>query len=232
MSAGSFFRAEADRQGITVATLSKNALLDSKIGRLSFLFDEFRMFDNKSFRIVCVTLTDINIDYNVCATIADCKHLITIIEGRQPAVMARFVSTLCPRPVIALYLHCSIKEQALRFIERECGPEIAQVFSAAQQNRHYANMSEVCQDLRELMKVHPELHRVSAVCDILEDTTSRDADDRTRFRALYGEDTALDNRNLAMYDIVIDTTANQPQDTLEQAVEQLSQFGLVPRSAL
>lgn len=78
-------------------------------------------------------------------------------------VMAAFVQSICPRRVVALYLRCSYLEQARRFIERECGSEIAREVMLAQAERKYDSLTEVCQDLRELVKLRPELKAIASV---------------------------------------------------------------------
>jgi cytidylate kinase len=203
LSAGSFFRAEAARQGITVGTLSKNAILDPGI--------------------------DVRIDYAVCDAIAHASAPVTIIEGRQPAVMAAFVKTLCTTRVIAIYLKCTFREQASRFIERECGVEVARIVNTNLPNREYESLLAVCAELRKLLSAHPDtLGGVEPVCRVLEDTMSRDSDDRARFVDLYGDHPELDNRSPSLYDFAVDTTPNTPQTTFDMTLAHLVLLGVLP----
>ncbi len=90
----------AKKQGISVAQLSKQAYEDPSI--------------------------DISIEYATCETIL--RGVVTadkpavIIEGRNPSVMAKFCRDVIqkdPQYFVSVYLSCSPRIQARRYIGRE-----------------------------------------------------------------------------------------------------------------
>eukprot|EP00808_Paulinella_micropora_P023802 g81512.t1 len=102
ISTGSFFRAEAARRKISVATLSRQARGDASI--------------------------DVHIDYNTCLLIASSLPELhdgqpLVLEGRQPAILALYVQRLGKTNIASIFLHCSFPDQAIRLLERECDPE-------------------------------------------------------------------------------------------------------------
>lgn len=190
MSAGLFFREEAARRGVSVAALSKLSSSDPSI--------------------------DVRTDYAVVKTIAESAAPLTIIEGRQPAVMAAFVRTVTTCDVVSVYLKCSYKEQALRFVERESGQEAAKAVSDYLSDTEFKSLIELSDTLRAY-------GGLDQVCDKLTDTANRDADDQARYAEFYGPE--LDYQNPDFYDIILDTTPNQPADTFLKAIQELKRFG-------
>ena len=98
-SVGALFREAAKNRGITVAEQAKLLLVERGI--------------------------DVEIDYKTCQVItgSDIDTSLGVVEGRQPAYMGSFMTSLGKKNVIRLYLQCSIREQALRFLRREVGEE-------------------------------------------------------------------------------------------------------------
>lgn len=124
VSAGSFFRAVARERGLNVAELSKLAALEQDGD------------DNIDVRIeyeTCKTIMSglVNgavppVPSSACADstgtaescVPDAPRTV-IIEGRNPAVMAAYCRTLGKTEVLSLYLSCSPRVQARRFVGRE-----------------------------------------------------------------------------------------------------------------
>jgi len=191
-SAGQLFRQKAKDMGITSAELSRRALKDPAI--------------------------DVGIEFSLCQLIlrgnADGHPLV--IEGRQPVVMENFLRARFGRgAAVRLRLTCSVREQAMRFIEREAGPEVL-AFAQKALPASLPSLRAALPFLPAEHKSNPGLARLSVM---FADNDQRDEDDRARYVALYGDHKILDYRNPALYDAVIDTTHNQSKDTFRQSME-------------
>ena len=105
ISAGTVFRELAKQRGVSVPQLSKIALEDPSI--------------------------DTAIEYATCETIlrgATSSKPAVIVEGRNPAVMAKFCRDIIGKDttsIASVYLSCSSRIQARRFIGREINRPLA-----------------------------------------------------------------------------------------------------------
>jgi len=198
-SAGTIFRAEAKRRNISLPELSRLALDDPGI--------------------------DVGIDYELCSMVAQgCEEGPLVIEGRQPAVMATYMKLLGKESCFRLYLTCSFREQALRFLEREIGAVEFQLACQSLPQRNYTSLAEVSEELAKL-----NIPGLDKILKVFVDNQCRDTDDKQRYQALYNFGDDLDYGNLSLYDAAIDTSPNQPSDTLNQALEVLSY--VLPKNA-
>eukprot|EP00455_Lapot_gusevi_P002973 TRINITY_DN1122_c0_g3_i1.p1 TRINITY_DN1122_c0_g3~~TRINITY_DN1122_c0_g3_i1.p1 ORF type:complete len:180 (+),score=31.18 TRINITY_DN1122_c0_g3_i1:436-975(+) len=150
---------------------------------------------------------------------------VLVLEGRQPATMATYVSELGKNNVLRIYLQCSFLEQAIRFVEREVDehagatirrhlqPNMVSFGSAS----NPSNVEELIQWNREIRTQMSKLDiaNISQMCDQFEKNQMRDYYDLQRFCGLYGKE--MDFHNREFYDIVIDTTPNTSQQTFQQA---------------
>jgi hypothetical protein len=123
---------------------------------------------------------------------------------------------------VRLRLSCSVREQALRFIERETD---AAMLSLAREALppHLSSLRAALPFLRPLS--HPQVSRISA---LFEDNDTRDEDDSRRYAELYGTAPELSHANPALYDAIIDTTNNQPEDTFTQAIDIITKHCTLP----
>ncbi len=168
---------------------------------------------------------------------------LVVLEGRNPGTMASFMRHVMGKPnVVRLYLQCSPLEQAIRYVEREIGP------AAGTLARHHAATSSHQMMSRTSTATSPHLTphaqadlllawfrglpwpthddssiRLTAALARFAENLHRDALDLKRFRELYN----LDYRDCEHYDIVIDTTPNQPEETYQQALVALQPWEAV-----
>ena len=63
----------------------------------------------------------VNIEYLLCKRIGEgIEKGPLVVEGRQPAVMATYMKQFHQKPnIVRVFLSCSFRDQALRFIKRE-----------------------------------------------------------------------------------------------------------------
>ena len=205
-SAGTIFRATAKRMGLSSAELSRRALADPGI--------------------------DVGIEFDLCRLLLS-RGLgpegALVIEGRQPAVMAGFLRRRFGRsPDFTVRLVCSTREQALRFIQREAGDKLfhmaAKVLPDPLQSLSAASpmLRALGASLREDDAASSKLQSAAdRLCAMFSDNDRRDEDDRRRFLTLYGKGPRLDYRSPELYDAIIDTTPNQPQQTFAQTVQAM-----------
>ena len=109
--------------------------------------------------VVVAVVSAVNIEYGVCELIAVGLNpkVPLIIEGRQPAVMATYMSRVLRKAnTFRVYLSCSVREQALRFVSREGGangPALsAQIDARLPPNKQYDTLHAVAQDITKLVR--------------------------------------------------------------------------------
>ena len=165
---------------------------------------------------------DISIDYKTCSLIMnnesnnnkdDIEELeLFILEGRQPAVMASFCQYLnensITMPIFRIYLTCSIKEQAIRFFQREIQDEntIKTVKKILLQEEEDADDEENLMRIANKLLDNKDLFHNDHKDSIMKfyDNAKRDENDRNRFYKLYTKENYY--KNLNFYDCIIDTT--------------------------
>lgn len=112
------------------------------------------------------------------------------VEGRQPAVIGRYIQSLTDKKNLhSIYLSCSIREQAVRFIEREISHAAGLIASEKLPHREYKSLSDIADDVSRLPI--PGISRITAM---FQDNEKRDEMDRSRYQELYGKHPALDYR--------------------------------------
>ena len=191
-SVGALFREAAKNRGITVAEQAKLLLVERGI--------------------------DVEIDYKTCQVItgADIDSSLGVVEGRQPAYMGSFMASLGKKNLIRLYLQCSIREQALRFLRREVSEDAYLVGKEQIPEKDYKNLESLNAVIETLDLVQGE-----EVMSEFVENQSRDEDDRHRYSGLYG----FDYGNLEGYDIVLNTNDKEPNTVFQEILEKLEKSG-------
>ena len=191
-SVGSLFREAAKKRGITVAQQARLLLVERGI--------------------------DVEIDYKTCQVItgADIDSKLGIVEGRQPAYMGSFMASLGKINLVRLYLQCSIREQALRFLRREVGEEAYLAGKDQIPEKDYKNLESLNTEIERL-----EISQSDDIMSEFIENQSRDEDDRHRYSGLYG----FDYGNLDGYDIVLNTNNKEPDNVFNEILEKLKEFG-------
>ena len=191
-SVGALFREAAKNRGITVAEQAKLLLVERGI--------------------------DVEIDYKTCQVItgAGIDSSLGVVEGRQPAYMGSFMASLGKKNLIRLYLQCSIREQALRFLRREVSEDAYLVGKEQIPEKDYKNLESLNAVIETLDLVQGE-----EVMSEFVENQSRDEDDRHRYSGLYG----FDYGNLEGYDIVLNTNDKEPNTVFQEILEKLEESG-------
>lgn len=150
-----------------------------------------------------------------------------LFAGRNPAVMARFCRDVVgkdPNSILSVYLSCSPRIQARRFIGREINRPLAFTIDHMLPNgKQYDSLHAVALDIRKL-ESHPEIIAASSTADTtldavlakFVDNEYRDESDRARYMSLYDFPPELDYRNPRLYDVIIDTSHHDPADSLAE----------------
>jgi hypothetical protein len=120
-----------------------------------------------------------------------------------------------------LYLTCSPKVQALRFIKREIGNDAYNVALASLPKKEYSSLTEVCQDISKL-----PIQGVSEIARVFSENATRDEDDRLRYSKTYSFPPDLDYRNKNLYDIILETSDSSVEQTYASALIELTKYGL------
>ena len=191
-SVGSLFREAAKKRGITVAEQARLLLVERGI--------------------------DVEIDYKTCQVItgADIDSNLGVVEGRQPAYMGSFMASLGKINLVRLYLQCSIREQALRFLRREVGEEAYLAGKTQIPEKNYKNLESLNTEIERL-----DISQSDNLMSEFIENQSRDEDDRHRYSGLYG----FDYGNLDGYDIVLNTNNKEPDNVFNEILEKLKEFG-------
>ena len=134
-----------------------------------------------------------------------------ILEGRQPAVMASFCQYLnensITMPIFRIYLTCSIKEQAIRFFQREIQDEntiktVNKILLQEEDADDEENLMRIANKLLDNKDLFHNDHKDSIMK--FYDNAKRDENDKNRFYKLYTKENYY--KNLNFYDCIIDTT--------------------------
>ena len=191
-SVGALFREAAKNRGITVAEQAKLLLVERGI--------------------------DVEIDYKTCQVItgAGIDSSLGVVEGRQPAYMGNFMASLGKKNLIRLYLQCSIREQALRFLRREVSEDAYLVGKEQIPEKDYKNLESLNAIIETL-----DIGQGEEVMSEFVENQSRDEDDRHRYSGLYG----FDYGNLDVYDIVLNTNDKEPNTVFQEILEKLEESG-------
>ena len=129
--------------------------------------------------------------------------------------MGSFMASLGKKHLVRLYLRCSIREQALRFLRREAGEQAYLAGKSQIPEKDYKNLESLNNEIENL-----EIEgRDEIMADFIENQ-SRDEDDRHRYSGLYG----FDYGNLKGYDIILDTNKKEPDEVFEEILEKLEDF--------
>jgi len=191
ISVGEMFRAHAQRNNQTVAELSRDL-------RLQLLNP------NPTRRV------DVELDYATCEVISGFGiNGYGVVEGRQPAVMGRFMENRCQKEnLVKVLVTCSNRERAVRFIDRQFGKEAATIACKClplEKEANYTDLASVGQYIAQL-----DLPNIEVVAKSFIENQNRDADDRARYMNLYG----ADYTNPFWYDIQIDTTEKTTHESI------------------
>jgi cytidylate kinase len=194
-SMGTLFRGEAKRLGITLGEMSASADPD----------------------------VDVRIDYELSRMVAQGEPepaTLLILEGRQPAVMLKYVKASNEERIqpaekgFSIYLACNVREQAIRFINREIGHEQAALVDAKLSAGPFTHVEDV---LVELEATLADMEGILEIVAKLRDVANRDADDSKRYAEVYGDSKFLNYRDMSIYDCLIDTSALSLEEVQQQA---------------
>ena len=187
-SVGMLFREAASSRGISVAEQARLLLVERGV--------------------------DVDIDYKTCMMIAgkNVESALAVIEGRQPACMGSYMSSLGKKNIVRLFFSCSIREQALRFLRREVGEEAYIHGKSNIPEENYSNLESLKPFIQKL-----DLPNSKEVIGQFIENQNRDENDRDRYSKLYG----FDYRNLEGYEIVIDTTGKNPEAVFKEVLNKL-----------
>jgi len=198
-SAGVIFREQAAVNGMTVGHFSKTLL-------------EQLQDPNSERRF------DVDTDFRSCVIIAgkEFTHAYSVVEGRQPAVMGRFLGEkFGKRNTFRIYLTCNPRERAVRFIEREFGTDSGNLVNQALPLVHDAYADFSSSKIGELIG-QLEIPNGNTIAATFIDNQRRDLDDRARYIDLYG----MDYRDLQHYDLVVDTSGRPAEENFSYTLSE------------
>ncbi|KAF2077514.1 hypothetical protein CYY_001213 [Polysphondylium violaceum] len=180
---------------------------------------------------------DIDIDYNTCEIIAgksdinDNNVQYIVIEGRQPAIMGSFLEQepYNRKDLIKIFVTCSAREKAIRFLQREIGTEQASI--AEKMLPDHFSHNESLSNLTNAISKLP-LPDINKVMNDFTVNQNRDEDDRQRYIDIYG----IDYQDEKYYDFIIDTSNNTAPVNFQKVLDQLDnikfqdQYNLSPKT--
>ena len=160
---------------------------------------------------------DVQIDYSTCKMIggSELEGELAVIEGRQPAFMGGFMKSLGKDGLVRIYLGCTVREQALRFLKRETTEEDYFFVRNNLPNEDFENLEDAAREIEKL-----GLPNTENVMSAFIDNQNRDEDDRERYQKLYG----FDYRDSTGYDIIIDTTNREIKEIEKELIERIEEY--------
>ena len=126
------------------------------------------------------------------------------------------MASLGKKHIVRLYLQCSIREQALRFLRREAGENAYLAGKTQIPEKDYDNLKALTTEIETL-----EIERREEIMTDFIENQNRDQDDRHRYSSLYG----FDYGNLKGYDIVLNTNKKEPEPVFKEILAKLEEFG-------
>ncbi|KAN0029815.1 hypothetical protein ACTA71_007952 [Dictyostelium dimigraforme] len=218
-SVGGLFREAAALANISVAEQSKLLRIIQENKDQSSVEDALKRLGGKRL--------DIEMDYKTCQIISGINNLkdgknekenynYLVIEGRQPATMGYFTESLGRKDLIKIYVTCSSRERAIRFIGREIGEQYAieaDKFLSTSSEKVNGPLSNLSKEISKL-----PIPNIDYIVKEFEKNQNRDEDDRQRYIDLYG----MDYEDLGYYDFVIDTTGETAENNFNKAIKYLN----------
>ncbi|KAK5578551.1 hypothetical protein RB653_008223 [Dictyostelium firmibasis] len=186
-SVGGFFREAAKSMNISIAEQSKYLRIIQENKDQLLVEETLKKLGGKRL--------DIEMDYKTCQIIAGINGLkkqeeeeeenykYLVIEGRQPATMGYFTESLGRKDLIKIYVTCSSRERAIRFIGREIGEQYAK-----EADKYLSKSSEKINE--PLSKLSYEISKlpipnIDFIVKEFEKNQNRDEDDRQRYIPTY-----------------------------------------------
>ncbi|KAN0024924.1 hypothetical protein ACTFIV_009333 [Dictyostelium citrinum] len=221
-SVGGFFREAAALANISIAEQSKLLRMIQENKDQSSVEDALKRLGGKRL--------DIEMDYKTCQIISGINNLnlktkenldqndfkYLVIEGRQPATMGYFTESLGRKDLIKIYVTCSSRERAIRFIGREIGEQYAieaNKFLPTSGDKVNGPLSNLTNEISKL-----PIPNIDYIVKEFEKNQNRDEDDRQRYIDLYG----MDYEDIGYYDFVIDTTGETSENNFSKAIKFLN----------
>ncbi|EGG18973.1 hypothetical protein DFA_02216 [Cavenderia fasciculata] len=238
-SVGSMFRDLATSLNISVAEQSR--LLreieeyHKQPNNNNSILSGQRIKNNPLFNIK----VDLELDYRTCQIIQGVESTTptttphskySVIEGRQPALLGCFIQSLTNNnnnnndanhnnQMIKVYVKCSAREKALRYLEREVGKGASILADSVlpkekdlERDDHFSstNLSTIANTISKL-----PLENIDKIISGFIENQDRDQNDRKRYMDIYG----LDYEDKDYYDLVIDTTGDTSENNLKKALD-------------
>jgi len=159
-----------------------------------------------------------------------------IVEGRNPALLATVATEVCGKAehlMYKLYLVCSPRERALRYLLREYGEGMRdEVNRKLPEDRESeadwtaAIQEGVLPDDDAAMARYTEFMPESVMAEFQENQF-RDKDDRARYLAIYG----VDYRDGSWYDAIIDTSGETAEVNFSKTIAAMEGSAFVKSHA-
>eukprot|EP01132_Coremiostelium_polycephalum_P008424 gene8424-10343_t len=178
-SVGGMFREFASQLGISVGE-------QSRLLRLVQEGDESKNDFKNALHLLGGRRIDLELDYKTCKIISDINSTgnnntkFSVIEGRQPALMGTFMQSLGRENLIKVYVTCSAREKAIRFLQREIGQEYAKIADQQIDKNLGLDPSTPLSTLTNAISKLP-LPNIDKVLDDFLKNQFRDEDDRKRY---------------------------------------------------
>ncbi|KAM9969442.1 hypothetical protein ACTFIR_001277 [Dictyostelium discoideum] len=224
-SVGGFFREAAALANISIAEQSKLLRIIQENKDQSSVEHALKRLGGKRL--------DIEMDYKTCQIISGINQInfqkeqqkegqqeenykYLVIEGRQPATMGYFTESLGRKDLIKIYVTCSSRERAIRFIGREIGEQYAieaNKFLPTSSEKVNGPLSNLTYEISKL-----PIPNIDFIVKEFEKNQNRDEDDRQRYIDLYG----MDYEDMGYYDFVIDTTGETSENNFNKAIKYLN----------
>jgi len=164
---------------------------------------------------------DVRMDYRTCELIGGLTEIVEdksayIIEGRLPAHMAIFMNSFYKTNVIKIYLKCSYREQAARFLLREVSENAFNTAVKLLPEKEYTSLESVVNDIKQL-----PISNIEMISKKFIENANRDKADRQRLQNVYGFDFKL---AVDIYDIILDVSGKTADQNFSAITEKLQPY--------
>ncbi len=150
---------------------------------------------------------DVELDYRAAKLVAEGG--VDVFESRLAGHLGRMLQAKGRSNLVSVYLTASPREQALRYLQREVGPEAR---SRVEQRVIIPKTATLEEALTLAAAADPEVK--AKIGPIIDEVGARDEVDRKRLLSLYG----VDYQDPSAFDVVVSTDGKTPQQVTAEVI--------------
>lgn len=151
---------------------------------------------------------DVELDYRAAKLVAEGG--VDVFESRLAGHLGRMLQAKGRTNLVSVYLTASPREQALRYLQREVGPEARKRVEQSVVIPKSATLEEAL-----MLAAAADAEVKAKIGPIIDEVGARDEVDRKRLLGLYG----VDYQDPSAFDVVVSTDGKTPQQVTAEVID-------------